>query len=178
MFLWFTHWVKLLLFSDKNWILAPFYLSRGCLSQIELNWSKYFQLLLGLCFKMFFRFTYWVKQLLLSGLNWIIATLYLARSCLGYMGLDLAKIGPISIRTKFRNIFGVYLLSLATFVFWSELNSSSFILVKLGLHGLLDKFELRLIQPLLSLRLGAELANIQPLNNLLKEASIQVNVNL
>ena len=106
MFLWFTHWVKLLLFSDKNWILAPFYLSRGCLSQIELNWSKYFQLLLGLCFKMFFRFTYWVKQLLLSGLNWIIATLYLARSCLGYMGLDLAKIGPISIRTKLQIFLG------------------------------------------------------------------------
>ena len=43
--------------------------------------------------------------------------------------------GPITIRVKFENIFEVNSLTLATFVFWSKLNSSSFPLV-LGLFGL------------------------------------------
>ena len=44
-------------------------------------------------------------------------------------------IGLISIRVKFENIFEVNSLTLATFVFWSKLNSSSFLLVQ-GLFGL------------------------------------------
>ena len=34
--------------------------------------------------------------------------------------------GPIIIRVKFYDVFEVYSLSYATFVFWSELNSRSF----------------------------------------------------
>ena len=37
-----------------------------------------------------------------------------------------------TIRVKFQNVFEVYTLSKETFVYWSELNSISYILVHLG----------------------------------------------
>ena len=70
--------------------------------------------------------TYIVKQHSFSGQNLIIAPSYLSMDNKGKIGLNWAKIGPITIRDKFENIFEVYSLSQAIFVFWSELNSSSF----------------------------------------------------
>ena len=45
-----------------------------------LKWAK---LQLGLSFKMILRFTYWVKQLLFSGLDWIPAPSYLSGGLMG-----------------------------------------------------------------------------------------------
>ena len=53
----------------------------------------------------------------------------------GLFGLNMVILGTIANRVKFKNIFEVYSLSSATFVFWSKLNSGSFLLVK-GLFGL------------------------------------------
>ena len=50
-------------------------------------------------------------------------------------GLNWAKVGPISNRVESQNVFEVYSLSSATFVFWSELSSIPVILIR-GLFGL------------------------------------------
>ena len=63
------------------------------------------------------------------GLNSILASSYLSRGCLGKIGLNWAKTDPITNRGKFKTSFESYSLSLASFVCWSKLYYSSFILV-------------------------------------------------
>ena len=63
---------------------------------------------------------------------------------LGKIGLNWALTGSNTNRGKLKNIFKSYSLSLASFVYWSELNSSSFILVKCLIY--LNKMKLGYIE--------------------------------
>ena len=84
---------------------------------IYFDYSK-----LGLCFKTFSMITFF-------GLNSTLASSYLSRGRLGKIGLNWAKTGLITNRGKFKTSFESYSLSLASFVCWSKLYYSSFILV-------------------------------------------------
>ena len=55
--------------------------SGSCFNML-INWAKQDWFLIGLSFKMFLRFTFWVKEFLFSILNWILPPSYLYRSCL------------------------------------------------------------------------------------------------
>ena len=63
------------------------------------------------------------------GLNSILASSYLSRGCLDKIRLYWAKNGPIINKSKFKTSFESHSLSLASFVCWSKLYYSSFILV-------------------------------------------------
>ena len=62
---------------------------------------KWICLLLGFNLGMFLMLPHGVKQLLFSGLNRIPAPSYLSRGSLGELGLNWAKMGPITNRVKF-----------------------------------------------------------------------------
>ena len=85
---------------------------------------------LGLSFKILLSFTFLVRQLLYSSLNWILTPSYMSNSCLGLIRLNWAKTALINIRVKFQNVFKAYSWTYANFAFWSDLNSSSFILFR------------------------------------------------
>ena len=77
MFLRSILWVKQLLVSGMNQTLTLSYLSRGCFCPIGLNWAKKWpKLLFKLILQMFLKCIHWLKQLLYSGLNWILAAPY------------------------------------------------------------------------------------------------------
>ena len=79
---------------------------------------------------MLLMFTNYFKQLYFFGLNLILASSYLSMGYLGKIGLNRDKTGPITNRGKFKTNFEGYSLSLASLVYWSELYSSSFIVLK------------------------------------------------